>query len=106
MNWSAELVAEVDESTVTVTSTVPVPPGLVAVQLVVELQVTPVPGFVPKSTVVAPDVVENPVPVMLTVVPPAAGPDAGLMAVTVGAELVGADPSPAGIPALFGSGAT
>ncbi len=36
----------------------------------------------PKSTALAS---RNPVPVMVTVVPPASGPDTGLTAVTVGA---------------------
>jgi hypothetical protein len=74
VNWSAELVAEVTPPTVTVTSTmstVPDPPaGLVAVQLVVELQVTDVAGVAPKL-IVAP-VVESPVLVMLV---PLATPD-------------------------------
>jgi hypothetical protein len=79
-------VAEVWLDTVTVTSTAPVPAGLVAVQLEVELQETPVAALpVPKSTVVSPEVVENPVPVIVTAVPPEAGPVVGLMLVTVGA---------------------
>ena len=85
MNWSAALVAEVVPPTATVTSTVPMPAGLVAVQLVAELQVTDVPATVPKSTVVAPAVVEKFVPVIVTTVPPEVDPDAGLMAVTAGA---------------------
>ena len=85
MNLSAELVAEVTPPTVAVTSTVPVPAGLVAEQLVAELQLTAVAALVPKSTVVAEAVVEKPVPVMATTVPPAAGPEVGLMLVMVGA---------------------
>jgi hypothetical protein len=81
VNWSALLVAEVWPDTVTVTSTVPVPAGLVAVQLLVEAQVTAVPAFDPKLTVVP--VVANPVPVIVTTVP--ATPEVGLMPVTVGA---------------------
>jgi hypothetical protein len=70
---------------VTVISTVAaLPGGLVAVQLVVEVQLTAVPAAVPKSTVVAAAVVENPVPLMVTLVPPERGPEVGLMAVTVG----------------------
>ena len=42
----------------------------------------PSPAVVPKSTAVAP---VNPVPVIVTEVPPAAGPLSGLMPVTVGA---------------------
>ena len=83
---SAELVAEVALATVTVTSTLPVPEGLVAVQVVAELQLTEVPAVLPKLTVVAPEVVEKLVPVIVTEVPPAAGPEVGLMALTVGAE--------------------
>jgi len=86
VNWSPAPVAEVWPDTVTVTSTAPVPAGLVAVQLEVELQETPVAALpVPKSTVVSPEVVENPVPVIVTAVPPEAGPVVGLMLVTVGA---------------------
>ena len=84
MNWSPAPVAEVWPDTVTVTSTAPVPAGLVAVQLEVELQETPVAALpVPKATVVP--VVANPVPVIVTAVPPEAGPEVGLILVTVGA---------------------
>jgi hypothetical protein len=65
-----------------VTSTVPADSaGLVAVQVVVEEQLTEVPGTVPKETV---SVEKNPVPVMVTTVPPEVGPAVGLMAVTIG----------------------
>ena len=75
---------EVWPDTVTLTSTVPVPAGLVAVQVVVELQETPVAALPePKATVVP--VVANPVPVIVTAVPPEAGPEVGLILVTVGA---------------------
>jgi hypothetical protein len=69
---------------VTVTSTVPVPAGEVAVMEVALLTTTPVAALAPKWTAVAP---VNPVPVMVTLVPPAAGPDDGLTEVTVGAAL-------------------
>ena len=86
MNSSPATAVEVWPDTVTVTSTVPVPAGLVAVQLEVELQEIPVAAlFEPKSTVVSPEVAENPVPVIVTVVPPEAGPDVGLILVMVGA---------------------
>ena len=69
------LVLNVPEAFVTVTSTVPTPPGDVAVM------VSPfdptfafVAGVVPKSTV---EPCVNPEPTMVTVVPPFAGPDAG-----------------------------
>ena len=76
---------------VTVTSTVPVPAGLSAVIVVSLTTVKLVAGVVPKSTAVAP---VKPVPVIVTEVPPAAGPLVGLMPVTVGArrrvgELIG-----------------
>ena len=58
------------------------PAGLSAVIVVPLTTVTPVAGVVPKSTVVAP---VKPVPVIVTRVPPAAGPLVGLMPVTVGA---------------------
>jgi hypothetical protein len=68
---------------VTVTSTDPaLPAGLVALQLVAELQVTAVAAMVPKLTVEA--LVEKPDPVMVTTVPPASGPEFGLMLATVG----------------------
>ena len=85
MNWSAELVADVWLPTATVTSTVPVPAGLVALQDEVVVQLTEVAGTVPKLTVVPPEEAENPVPVMATLVPPDAGPVVGLMVLTVGA---------------------
>ena len=84
MNWGAELLDEVCPPTDNVTVTVPVPAGLVAVQVVVELQLTEVPAVLPKSTVVE-AVVEKPVPVSVTGVPPAAGPEVGLMLEMVGA---------------------
>src|ERR1700694_6030517 len=70
--------------TVTVTSTVPLPDGLVALQLVVLTQLTPVAALPPKATVVAPALVLKWVPVMLTTVPPPAGPVVGVIALTVG----------------------
>ena len=65
-------------------STVPVPAGDVAVIEVAELTVKPVAGVAPKVTAVAP---VNPVPVMLTEVPPAVGPEVGEIRVTVGAGM-------------------
>lgn len=85
MNWSALEVADVWPATVTVTSTVPLPAGAAAVQLVVDEHDTLPAAFGPKSTVVAPAVVEKPVPVMVTDVP--VSPLLGEMAVTVGAGL-------------------
>ena len=68
----------------TVTFTVPAltAAGAAAVTRVAGLTVNPVAGRVPKCTAVAP---VNRLPVMVTLVPPACGPLAGLMAVTVGA---------------------
>ena len=74
--------ADVPPGVVTVTSTVPVPAGLSAVITVSLTTVKFVAGFVPKSTAVAP---VKPVPVIVTMVPPAAGPSFGLTAETVGA---------------------
>ena len=54
MNWSAALVARVPAGVVTVTSTVPVPAGDVAVMVVELTTVTPVAALGPKSTAVAP----------------------------------------------------
>ena len=73
-------------ATVTRTSTVPAAwAGLVALQLVVVAQDTPVAALAPNATVVAPGVVLNPVPEIVTAVPPAAGPLVGAMLLTVGA---------------------
>ena len=84
MYWSAVLVALVPPGVVTVTSTAPSVPvaGAVAVIVVALLTVNAagLPG--PKLTAVAP---VNPVPVMVTDVPPVLGPEPGLTPVTVGA---------------------
>jgi len=56
--------------------------GLVAVIEVLLFTVKLVAGVVPKLTAVAP---VNPVPVILTVVPPVVGPPGGLTPLTVGA---------------------
>jgi len=82
VNWSAELVAELPPELATVTSTVPVPAGETAVIDVAELTVTLVAAVAPNLTVL-PEA--NPVPVIVTDVPPAVLPAVGLIAVTVGA---------------------
>ena len=64
--------------------------GLVAVMEVAELTANEVAAVEPNITAVAP---VNPVPVMVTVVPPESRPVAGLIAVTVGAGAVVAMPS-------------
>ncbi len=74
--------AEVKPPAVTVTSTTPVPAGAVAVIDVAFTTVKLAAAIVPKFTAVA---LVNPVPVMVTAAPPAAGPLAGEIAVTVGA---------------------
>lgn len=72
---------------VTTTSTVPAAcAGVVAVMEVLLTTVTPV-AAVPPSFTLAPD--KNPVPVMVTAVPPLAEPEMGEMAVTVAAGLGG-----------------
>ena len=63
----------------TVMSTVPLPGGLTAVQDVVELHDTIDAGALPNFTVVS---LAKPRPVMATLVPPLAGPDAGSIAAT------------------------
>ena len=68
---------------VTVTSTVPLPAGLVAVIWVSLSTVKLLAAVAPKETPVAP---VKPVPVMTTVVPPALDPLDGLILVTVGVE--------------------
>jgi hypothetical protein len=75
---------------VTVRFTVPEPAGEVAVSEVIELSVTFVAAVPPKLTV-AP--VTKFVPVTVTVVPPAAGPEVGLRELTVGVEVLADDAS-------------
>ena len=85
MKWSAEVIGLVPVPVVTVTSTWPaLPAGLVQVIWVPSpLTDTPVAGLdAPKLTAVVP---VRLVPVMVTEVPPAVGPEDGLTAVTVGA---------------------
>jgi len=77
------LAAELAPALATVTFTAPADSaGATAVIEVAELTVTLVAATLPKLTVL-PDA--NPVPVMVTEVPPAVGPLVGLTAVTVGA---------------------
>jgi hypothetical protein len=80
--------AEVPPGVVTVTSTVPLPAGLVAVIWVSLLTLTLLAAVRPKETLVAP---VKPVPVIVTLVPPVPGPLAGLILVTVGAGLEDGD---------------
>jgi len=80
--WSAELVALVPPAVVTVTSTVPVPAGAIAVSDVLLATTTPVAGVEPNWTEVAP---VRLVPVTVTLVPPVVVPLVGEMPVTVGA---------------------
>src|SRR3954470_6981792 len=67
---------------VAVTWTVVVPEGATAVADVAELTVTLLAGVLPNRICV---VLSKPVPVSVTVVPPAEGPEEGLIAATVGA---------------------
>jgi hypothetical protein len=82
---SAHDVTDVPPGVVTVTSTVPVPPGDFTVILVSLTTVKLVASFEPNFTAVAP---VKPEPVMVTEVPPDVGPEAGEMAVTVGPAAV------------------
>ena len=83
VNWSPAPVALVPPAVVTVMSTVPAAwAGVVAVMDVALLTVKLVAAVPPKLTAVAP---VNPVPVMVTDVPPAVVPLFGLTLVTVGA---------------------
>jgi len=80
--WSVGLVVLVPEGVVTVTSTLPVDSaGLVAVICVGLMTRNLFAATFPKSTAVAP---VRLVPVMVTLVRPAAVPELGLMPVTVG----------------------
>lgn len=72
---------EVPPPGVTVTVTVPAPGGEIAVIEVGDVTDTSVAGVEPKSTV---DPVVNPEPVMVTVVPPLAGPEVGDIPLTTG----------------------
>ena len=77
MYWSAGLVALVPPGVVTVTSTVPADPGGdVAVISEASTTDTFVAGLDPTSTDVAPVRLAPPI---VTLVPPAAGPDPGLI---------------------------
>ena len=83
VNWSFALVALVPPTVVTVTSTVPAAcAGDVAVICVALSTVKLAAAVAPKFTAVAP---VNSVPVIVTDVPPAAGPLVGFTFVTVGA---------------------
>ena len=84
MNWSAGVVADGTEPSVTVTSTGPAvcAAGEVAVIDVEPFTVTLVADFPPKLTVA---VAVKFVPLIVTVVPPAVDPVAGVTPVTVGA---------------------
>src|SRR5438445_378249 len=82
VNWSLAPVALVPPGVVTVTSTVAALwAGEVAVMVVALLTVKLVAAVAPKLTAVAP---VNPVPVIVTEVPPAVGPFVGFTLVTVG----------------------
>jgi len=82
---SALLVAEVPPALVTVTSTVPAASaGATAVIELAELTVTLVAAVDPNFTVLP---AANPVPVMVTDVPPAVVPPAGLTELTDAAEV-------------------
>jgi hypothetical protein len=82
VNRSALLVTDVPPGVATLTLAVPDPAGEVAEICVPELTVTDPAEEDPKSTVVAPAM--NPVPAIVTVVPPASAPESGLIRVTVG----------------------
>ena len=81
MNWSALDVALVPPGVVTVMSTVPLPAGEVAVIEVALTTENEAAGDVPNFTAVAP---VRLVPEMVTLVPPAIGPELGLVPLTVG----------------------
>ena len=85
MNWSAATCGLGPAIVVTTTSTVAplVPAGLVAVQLIVLVQLTPVAATLPKLTAVALSGVLRFVPLSVTDVPPAVRPTVGLMLLTM-----------------------
>jgi hypothetical protein len=82
VNWSAELVALVPPAVVTVTSTVPVPGGEMAVIDVALLTPNDAAAVLPNLTAVAP---VKFAPVIVTLVLPAGGPLFGEIEVTDGA---------------------
>jgi hypothetical protein len=87
VNWSPGLFfGLLGLPTVAFTSTVPADlrAGLTTVQLVVEVQSTDEDGNVPNLNVVPVVPRANPLPVTVTLVPPALGPVLGLSVVTVG----------------------
>jgi hypothetical protein len=84
VNWSAASVAEVPPGVVTLTSTVPVPAGDVAVICVAEMTVKLAAAVAPKVKAVAP---VNPVPVIVTNVPPVVDPDVGVIDVRIGSAV-------------------
>jgi hypothetical protein len=86
VNWSLPDTAEVTPAAVTVTSTVPVPGGAVAVIWELELTVKPAAATPPKVTAVVP---ERPAPLIVTDVPPAVGPAVGLISETLGSTVKG-----------------
>jgi hypothetical protein len=81
-NWSAALVALVPPAVVTVTLTVPLPDGEVAVMELELLTVKVAAAVFPNLTALVP---VKPVPVTVTEVPPPDGPEEGLTELTVGA---------------------
>jgi hypothetical protein len=92
VNWSSAELAEVPPDVVTVTTTVSVPGGEVAVSDVELKTFTAVAATVPKSTVAS---LAKPVPVTVTTVPPVTAPLSGLMPVTVGSAKAYVNWSPA-----------
>jgi len=78
--WQAAVTADVPADVVTVTSTMPLPGGLVTVTCVLESAVI-VPAAPPKLTLVAP---ARLAPVIVTAVPPAVVPLDGDTPVTAG----------------------
>ena len=83
MNLSAVEVALVPLGVVTVMSWTPVPAGEVIRMEVAETTVRAVPATVPNLTLVAPVKL---VPVKVTTVPPAVGPEAGVIDVITGGD--------------------
>src|SRR2546427_11537977 len=82
MNWSPGFAALACPATVTITSAAPAAcAGVVALSWVALTTLTPVAAAPPTVTVA---LASKPVPVIVIAVPPAAGPEVGLTALTVG----------------------
>ena len=99
VNCPAVTGALVPSGLVTVTLTIPEPTGDVTVIWLAELTVNPVAAVVPNVTAV---ISINPVPVIVTAVPPAVGPLTGVIRIIAGISVYVNLPVSEGVLVLFG----